>query len=122
MYSFGPFLPHPESPLADVKAPEEDEVLKVLALARLIDPEVAKILITTAFETLSFQARKKGLSSGANSVMLNLTPLKYRKHYAIYPNKAYGQTEIDSQITETIDLLKSLGRAPTDLGIASQSI
>lgn len=122
MYSFGPFLPHPESPLASVKVPEEDEVLKVLALARLIDPKVAKILITTAFETLASGARKKGLSSGANSVMLNLTPLKYRKHYAIYPNKAYRQTKVDSQITETIDLLKSLGRAPTDLGIANQLI
>ena len=50
--------------------------------------------------------------------MLNLTPRKYRKHYEIYPNKAYGEAEINDQITETINLLKSLGRAPTDLGIA----
>lgn len=118
MYSFGPFLPHPDTPLASHKPPSEEEVLKTLALARLLDPENAKILVTTAFETLSPPARKKGLLSGASSVMLNVTPIKYRKHYSIYPNKAYSAESIDTQIDETIFLLKSLGRGPTDLGVA----
>jgi len=122
MYSFGPFLPHPDSPLGKFKPPETDKVLKTLALARLVDPEVAKILVTTAFETLDPKAREYGLLSGANSVMLNVTPAKYRKYYTIYPNKAYGNSEIGEQITETISLLKSLGRAPTDLGVGSQVI
>ncbi len=118
MYSFGPFLAHPETPLADSPKLSENEVLKVLALARLIDPEKAKILVTTAFETLSLRARKTGLSAGANSVMLNVTPETYRKKYDIYPDKVYSETSLKAQITETIDLLKSLGRAPTDLGVS----
>jgi len=70
-------------------------------------------------ETLSRRCRKEGLLAGANSVMLNLTPLKYRAHYAIYPNKAYSGVEVGEQIRQTISLLKGLGRAPTDLGVSS---
>ncbi len=116
MFSFGPFLPHPESALASEKAPSVDDVLKVLAVARLASPE-AKILVTTALETLDKSGRKKGLLAGANSVMINVTPLKYRKQYEIYPKRAGSAEESKKQIDETIKLLKSLGRAPTDLGI-----
>ncbi len=118
MYSFGPFLPHPETALGDLKSPTEELVLKALALARLIDPQRAKILVTTALETYAPATRKQGLLSGANSLMLNVTPVKYRKLYEIYPNRAYDKELIDRQIDQTIALLKSLGRAPTDLGVS----
>lgn len=116
MFSFGPFLPHPNTPLAKERAPSEEKVLKAMALARFIDNN-AKILVTTALETLSSLTRKKGLLAGANSVMLNVTPLKYRPFYSIYPNRAHESELIDTQIEETITLLRSLGRAPTDLGV-----
>ncbi len=118
MFSFGPFLPHPDTLLNKAKMPSEELVLKVLSLARFIDPENAKILITTAFETLSPQAREKGLLAGANSLMLNITPSEKRIKYEIYPNRKYSDTTISTQIDETLSLLRSLGRAPTDLGIA----
>lgn len=118
-YSFGPFLPHPETPLADYKPPQEGDVLKTLALIRLVDPENAKILVTTALETLSATARRSALLSGANSMMLNVTPIKYRQLYSIYPNKAHTKEAINTQIDEAVSLLKSLGRAPTDLGVSS---
>jgi len=121
MYSFGPFLPHPETPLAEVFPVYETEVLKVLAAARLIDPEESKILITTAFETLSSEARKRGLLAGANSVMMNVTPVPYRQQYAIYPNRAWQNDLIERQIEGTISLLRSLGRAPTDLSVRERS-
>ena len=119
MYSFGPFLPHPKTPLENLKNPSEELVLKTLALARIIDPQRAKILVTTALETLEPTTRERGLLSGANSLMLNLTPVKYRKLYEIYPNKAYTKELIDNQIDQAITLLKSLGRAPTDLGVSN---
>jgi biotin synthase len=117
MFSFGPFIPHPRTPLARASAPEEAEILKVLALARLIDPQKANVVVTTGFETLSPTGRKKGLMAGANSVMLNLTPLKYRRLYSIYPNRAHQEEDIAEQIKETVSLLQSIGRAPTDLGV-----
>ncbi len=118
MMSFGPFLPHPNTPLKDSGVPEENDILKVLAVTRLLEPTEARILITTAFETLSENARRKGLLAGANSVMLNVTPAQYRRQYEIYPNRAYGDDGIEKQIEDVVNLLASLGRAPTDLGIS----
>jgi biotin synthase len=108
MYSFGPVLP---------EGPPTELVLKVLAVSRIVDPKNAKIVVTTGFETLDPEARRKGLLAGANSVMLNVTPLKYRQLYNIYPNRAHGTESIEEQIRTTLELLYSLGRAPTDLGI-----
>ena len=116
MFSFGPFLPSPGTPLAGVKPVNEIEMLKVIAGARLAEPAEARVLITTAFETLSREARRKGLLAGGNSVMLNVTPLEYREKYAIYPDRAGKSEPVRTQIDETIALLGSLGRAPTDLG------
>ncbi len=117
MYSFGPFIPHRASTLSDANLPDSDMVLKVLAALRFVDYENARILVTTAFETLDPEARKKGLLAGANSVMLNITPLEYRRLYDIYPDRAWREAGIEEQIDKTIALLQSLGRAPTDLGV-----
>lgn len=116
MVSFGPCIPHPQTPLAQLPLPKEDDILKVLALCRFIDPEKANVVVTTGLETISPDARRKGLMAGANSVMLNVTPLEYRKLYSIYPNRAHEGETIAKQIEEVVSLLKSIGRAPTDLG------
>ena len=91
--------------------------MKVLAVSRLVDPKNAKIVVTTGFETLDPEARRKGLLAGANSVMLNVTPVKFRQLYNIYPNRAHKDETIEEQIKATLDLLYSLGSAPTDLGV-----
>ena len=117
MFSFGPLIPHPLTELATAPMPREKEILKVLALARFIDPQNANVVVTTGFETLSPTGRKRGLLAGANSVMLNLTPIKYRRLYSIYPNRAHEQEGIAEQVRDTVSLLQSIGRAPTDLGV-----
>jgi biotin synthase len=109
MFSFGPVL-------GMNKVPDVDKVLKVLAIARIVDPKNAKIVVTTGFETLERNARSLGLMAGANSMMLNVTPMKFRKLYNIYPDRAHVDESIEQQIEEAISLLKDLGRAPTDLG------
>jgi len=114
MYSFGPFIPHPDTPLADTKKTDVSTILKIIALSRLADSN-AKIVVTTALETLGMENRKAGLLAGANSLMINVTPMKYRKLYSIYPNRATLKTE--KSIADASNLLYSLGRAPTDLGI-----
>ena len=118
MYSFGPFIPHPQTPLANQKPAPVEEVIKVLALARIIGDPHAKILVTTALETLSREAARSSLLAGANSLMLNVTPLAYRPFYSIYPDRAHQSEDITEQIESTVSLLRSLGRAPTDLEVA----
>lgn len=117
MFSFGPVLPDPAAPTAGIQPPSADEVIKTLAIARLADPSHAKILVTTALETLDPTSRRQALCAGANSIMLNVTPAAYRRLYTIYPNRAHESESIAAQIEGTIELLRELGRAPTDLSI-----
>jgi biotin synthase len=99
MIGVGPFIPHPATPLGqagpdDYAPPGEqtpnDELttLKVVALARLVCP-LSNIPSTTALATIDKDSgRELGLMRGANVVMPNLTPVKYRAMYEIYPAKA----------------------------------
>jgi biotin synthase len=95
MIGVGPFIPHPDTPLgrAETAGPEQvprTELMtyKVVALARLMCP-AANIPSTTALATLNrASGRELGLIRGANVVMPNVTPPKYRCRYEIYPEKA----------------------------------
>jgi biotin synthase len=94
MIGVGPFIPHPDTPLGhEERVPNQvpnSELMtyKVVALARLVCPK-ANIPSTTALATLNLaHGRELGLARGANIVMPNLTPPKYRVNYEIYPAKA----------------------------------
>lgn len=99
MIGVGPYIAHPDTPLGKHPdklraAPEEqvpnDELMtyKTVALARLVCPE-ANIPATTALATLNpSEGRELALQRGANVIMPNITPVKYRESYEIYPNKA----------------------------------
>ncbi len=100
MIGVGPFLPSPRTPLGGPDAaaflappdhqvpPDELTTLKAVALTRLVCPE-ANIPSTTALATLDpRQGRELALLRGANVVMPNVTPLRYRVRYEIYPGKA----------------------------------
>ena len=117
MLSFGPFIPHPQTPLADEKAPLLKKVLDTVANARIMNPE-AKILVTTALETIwGMDGAKNALMAGANSLMINVTPEKYRPFYDIYPDRFGTRIKIGEHIDMVVGLLRSIGRAPTDLSI-----
>ena len=109
MIGIGPFIPHPRTPLgneelwneydearAGARLPAPDDqvpntelmVYKAIALTRLVRPD-ANIPSTTALATINKRdGRELGLKRGANVFMPNLTPLKYRSLYQIYPAKA----------------------------------
>ncbi len=116
MVSFGPLIPTKETPLEKQDRISITKALKVIALTRFIDRK-ATILVTTALETLDKEAKKDGLLSGANSLMINITPTHYRNLYSIYDNRSGIDMDVSESIKETKDLLYSLGRAPVDIGI-----
>jgi len=91
--------------------------LKSLAVARLLIPEVM-LPATTATGTLDPYGRQKALMAGANVVMPNVTPLEYREHYQIYPDKiCLGDCR---QCIEA--MIRSLGRTVgTDYGNSPKS-
>ncbi len=91
MIGVGPYLPHPATPLAAEARPDWDSELmtyRMVALARLACPG-ANIPGTTALATVNrTDGRELALARGANVLMPNLTPTRYREHYEIYPDKA----------------------------------
>jgi biotin synthase len=99
MIGIGPYIAHAATPLgsgalrpriatADQVPSNEEMVYKMIALTRIVCP-TANIPSTTALATINkTDGRKLGLKVGANVVMPNLTPVKYRSLYQIYPAKA----------------------------------
>lgn len=86
MVGIGPFIPHPETPLKNEKTGSFILALKVMALTRIMLPDI-NIPATTAMETLNYNGRIIALKCGANVVMPNITKTQYRAKYEIYPNK-----------------------------------
>jgi len=86
MIGIGPFIPHPQTRLAAQKKGDVDLTLKVLALTRIVTKN-SHLPATTALGSLEEDFRIRGLKAGANVLMPNFTPLKYKKLYEIYPGK-----------------------------------
>ena len=105
MVGIGPLIVHPETPLKDEKNGDLILAIKVLALTRLLLPDI-NIPATTAMETLHPQGRIWALKAGANVIMPNVTFEKCKKNYEIYPDKVsvdYSKLETDlKQIGRTI--------------------
>lgn len=121
MIGIGPFIPHPATPLrqgawSHLLTPpnqvpnSELMVYKAIALARLVCPD-ANIPSTTALATLNKKnGRELGLQRGANVVMPNLTPHRYRALYEIYPAKACIDEHPEECNTCLAARLQKLGR------------
>lgn len=86
MVGIGPFIPNPETPLANSKGGDFILARKVMALLRLLMPYI-NIPATTAMETLHPLGRTLALESGANVVMPVITEGEYRALYKLYPGK-----------------------------------
>lgn len=86
MMGLGPFIPSEDTPLKKEKVGSLELALKVMAIVRLLLPDI-NIPATTAMETLHPQGRIMALQSGANVIMPNVTEGEYREKYQLYPGK-----------------------------------
>jgi biotin synthase len=105
MIGIGPFIPHPETPLAGSPSGELNRTLKVLAVTRIMTRNT-NLPATTAAGVLDSEGRRKALQAGANVIMPDLTPECYRRDYQIYPGKVRATMEKD----QLMELISSLGR------------
>ncbi len=86
MIGIGPFIPNHNTPLNDSEGGTFEMSVKVMALTRLMLPDI-NIPATTAMETLNPKGRLIALQSGANVAMPNVTEGEYRKYYELYQGK-----------------------------------
>ncbi|MBE6828188.1 MAG: [FeFe] hydrogenase H-cluster radical SAM maturase HydE [Ruminococcaceae bacterium] len=86
MCGIGPFIPHSATPFAGCDAGTVELTCYLLSVIRLIKPNIL-LPATTALGTVHHNGREKGIESGANVIMPNLSPLSVRKKYELYDNK-----------------------------------
>ncbi len=111
MAGIGPFIPHPGTPLAGSRRadgkrrgyPLEQSArtidcdtgeltLRCVALARLMNP-LCHLPATTALGVSLLHGWQKALDAGANVIMLDVTPRRYRRLYDIYPGRPDPQDD-----------------------------
>ncbi|MDI9218066.1 MULTISPECIES: [FeFe] hydrogenase H-cluster radical SAM maturase HydE [Clostridium] len=86
MCGIGPFIPHKDTPLKDEKAGTVEKTTTMLALVRLLLPNVL-LPSTTALGSIDPTGREKGIKAGGNVVMPNLSPTSVREKYSLYDGK-----------------------------------
>lgn len=86
MCGIGPFIPHKDTPFADFPAGSAELTCFLLSIIRLIKPNIL-LPATTALGTVALDGREKGILSGANVIMPNLSPVSVRKDYSLYNGK-----------------------------------
>jgi len=92
MIGMGPYLVHKQTPMADCASElltieqRFNLSLNMIACLRILMKDV-NIAASTAMQTLNPFGRERAIEVGANIVMPNLTPLKYRENYKLYEDK-----------------------------------
>ncbi len=92
MCGMGPYIEHADTPMAN--SGEEllplmerfDLTLKMIAILRIMMKDI-NIVAATALQAIDPLGREKAVRIGANIVMPNITPGKYRNSYRLYDNK-----------------------------------
>lgn len=102
MVGIGPFIPHKDTMYRDEKPGSAALTLRLLAILRLMLPDVL-LPATTALGTVLGDGRQQGMLHGCNVVMPNLSPEDVREKYALYDNKlSFG-----AEAAESVQLLKA---------------
>lgn len=92
MVGMGPYIEHEHTPMfsdKDIVLTLEERFLlslRMLATLRLIMPDI-NMAATTAMQAIDPFGREKAIKAGANIIMPNLTPVKYRENYLLYDGK-----------------------------------
>lgn len=116
MVGIGPFIPHKDTPFKDEPAGTAAMTLRLLAIIRLMMPDVL-LPATTALSTVQGDGRLEGMKYGANVVMPNLSPQSVRKKYSLYDNKAATGEEAAESVARLRESMASIGfHVVTDRG------
>jgi len=110
MIGIGPFIPHCDTPFAEMPAGRVDLTLFLLSLCRILHPDVL-LPATTALGTLDPVGREKGILAGANVIMPNLSPEEVRAKYMLYDNKTAVDVETHVTRSDLQARLRKIGYA-----------
>ncbi|MFN2395972.1 MAG: [FeFe] hydrogenase H-cluster radical SAM maturase HydE [Bacteroidales bacterium] len=92
MVGMGPYIEHEHTPLYQYKERLMSKIdrfylsLKMVAVLRIMMKDI-NIAATTAMQAIDPLGREKAIKVGANIIMPNLTPTRYREDYLLYEDK-----------------------------------
>jgi biotin synthase len=92
MCGMGPYIEHADTPLIEYShdllplTERFDLTLKMIAILRIMMKDI-NIVAATALQAIDPAGREKAIKIGANIIMPNITPGKYRDNYRLYDNK-----------------------------------
>ncbi len=104
MVGMGPYIEHVDTPLikyADKLLPLKERfelTLKMIALLRIMMKDI-NMVASTAQQTIDPEGREKSVEIGANIIMPNITPGKYRDDYSLYANKPGSDNIYDDSVS-----------------------
>lgn len=107
MCGIGPFIPHKATPFKDSTSGTLELTCYLLSIIRLILPNVL-LPSTTALGTIDTNGHIKGILSGANVIMPNLSPQYVRNKYELYNNKYIGEESAEC-IADLSHHIQSIG-------------
>jgi biotin synthase len=108
MCGIGPFIPQKDTPFGQYPGGSVELTCYLLSILRIIQPNLL-LPATTALGTLDPLGREKGILSGANVVMPNLSPVSVRKKYLLYDNKICTGEESAQCRSCLSERMKSIG-------------
>lgn len=116
MCGIGPFIPHKDTAFKDERAGSYELTCYLLSIVRLMKPNIL-LPSTTALGTIDPMGREKGILSGGNVVMPNLSPLSVRKKYMLYDGKISTDEEAAENLGKLKEKISSIGyEVVTDKG------
>lgn len=108
MCGVGPFIPQCDTPFGGESAGDAGLTCYLLSILRLMHPHLL-LPATTALGSISEGGRERGILSGANVVMPNLSPKSVRKKYALYDGKLSDGNEAAECLAELEASIKKTG-------------
>lgn len=92
MCGMGPYIEHADTPLIEFSSSlmplkeRFDLTLKMISVIRIMMKDI-NIVAATALQAIDPIGREKAVKIGANIIMPNITPGRYRDSYKLYDNK-----------------------------------
>jgi len=114
MCGMGPYVEHHETPLyayRNLLLPLSNRLslsLKMIAVLRVLMPDI-NIAATTALQSIEKNARMKAIAIGANVLMPNITPKRFRDDYFLYENKPLSSQSDEEELRFLEEQLQMIG-------------
>ncbi|MGL4473711.1 MAG: radical SAM protein, partial [Shewanella sp.] len=111
MIACGPFVAHPQTPMAQYTNGSVLKSQRINALLRLMNP-LANIPATSALDALEAGSRLASLRLGSNVIMPSFTPPSVSQNYGIYPGKNANRLALASRISQLQQQITATGFIP----------